>query len=93
MLSNDRDWDEILNMFPDEYNKANLLSKFLYSIAFIRSQDVFKVVDIQRYLKAGYGDTTRVIDALVLLGIIEKINGASTKYRVIPSSDFKNRGL
>ena len=65
-------FDEIIAILPDEPKEHCVLDKFLSSLAFISGQNSFNIVDIQRYLKIGYGDTARIIDALVLLGDLGK---------------------
>ena len=61
---NEYSFDEIVAMLPDKRKNRSVLDKFLSSLAFISIQNSFKVVDIQQYLKIGYGDTARIIDAL-----------------------------
>lgn len=83
---NEYSFDEIVAMLPDKRKKRSVLDKFLSSLAFISIQNSFKVVDIQQYLKIGYGDTARIIDALVLLGVIEKSDEVPIKYIVRKSA-------
>ena len=79
-------FDEIIAMLPDKSNNPYLLDKFMSSLSFIGAQKSFNVVDMQRYLKIGYSDTIRIIDALVLLGVIKESEGAPTKYVVWKSA-------
>lgn len=82
-------FDEIIAILPDEPTERCVLDKFLSSLAFISGQNSFNIVDIQRYLKIGYGDTYRIIDALVLLGVIKKSEGTPTKYVVRKSASVE----
>ena len=82
-------FDEIIAMLPDKSNNLCLLDKFITSLTFIGAQNSFNVVDMQRYLKIGYGDTARIIDALVLLGVIKKSEGTPTKYVVRKSASVE----
>lgn len=81
--------DEIVSMLPQEARKRCILDKFLSSLTFINAQNSFKVVDLQRYLKIGYGDVVRIIDALVLLSVIKKSEGTPTKYVVMKSASVE----
>ena len=73
-------FDEIIALLPDKQNNRCVLNKFLSSLAFIKTHKIFNIVDIQRYLKIGYGDTARIIDALVVLGVVENSDEISTKF-------------
>ncbi len=69
-------FEDVLAMFPEETEKSRILDKFMLhlknSLEFIKTTEEFKTVDMQRYLKCGYSDTCRVLDALVLFGVIEE---------------------
>ena len=69
-------FEDVLAMFPEETEESRILDKFMQllknSLEFIKTTDEFKTVDMQRYLKCGYSDTCRVLDALVLFSVIEE---------------------
>ena len=58
-----------LHRGPD---KRCALKQFTKSLDFIKQAKEFKMADIQRYLKCGYGTACKVVDALCSLWIIEK---------------------
>ena len=78
-------FEEVLAMFPEETEESRILDKFMQllkkSLEFIRTTDEFKTVDMQRYLKCGYSYAWRVIDTLVLLCGIEKVEDTPAKYK------------
>jgi hypothetical protein len=55
----------------------------LQSLDFVKANEEFKVVDLQRYLQCGFGTACKVRDALVVLCVIEKVEEASRKYKRI----------
>ena len=75
-------FEEIVAMLPEELEKTCIIDKFLSALEFIKTAEEFRTVAMQRYLKCGYSDTCRVIDALVLLGAIEKLVDTPVKYKV-----------
>ena len=91
MIDTDKEYtlEDVLAMFPEETEKTCIIDTFLRSLEFIKTAKEFKTVDMQRYLRCGYGDTCRVIDALLLLGAIEKIEETAAKYKV----KFTNRAI
>lgn len=70
-------FEDVLAMFPEETEKSRIIDNFIEhlkkSLEFIKTTETFKTVDLQRYLRCGYGDTCRVLDTLVLFGKIGKI--------------------
>lgn len=86
MINTDKEYtfEEILAMLPEETEKSRVIDKFIEhlkeSLEFIKTTGAFKTVDMQRYLRCGYGDTCRVIDALLLLGVAKKTDAAPSKY-------------
>ena len=74
--------DEIAAMLPENSEKTYIIDKFLSALEFVKTVEEFKTVDMQRYLKCGYGNTCRVIDALILLGAIENLEVTPVKYKV-----------
>ena len=69
-------FEDVLAMFPEETEESRIIDKFMQhlknSLEFIKTTEEFKTVDMQRYLKCGYSDTCRVLDALVLFGVIKE---------------------
>ena len=59
----------------DEPDKTCELYPFLKSLDFVRKIPEFKIIDIHRYLKCGYGTVLKVINALCSLYVIEKVSG------------------
>lgn len=57
---------------PKGPDKKCALKQFMESIDFVKQTKTFKMSDIQRYLKCGYGTACKVVDALCALWIIEK---------------------
>ena len=82
MINTDKEYtfEEILAMLPEETEKTCIIDTFLRSLEFIKTVEEFKTVDMQRYLRCGYGDTCRIIDALLLLGVAKKTDAAPSKY-------------
>lgn len=58
-----------LSKGPD---KTCALKEFTKSLDFVKQTKEFKMSDIQRYLKCGYGTACKVVDALCALWAIEK---------------------
>ena len=77
-------FEDVLAMFPEETEKSRSIDNFIEhlkkSLEFIKTTEAFKTVDMQRYLRCGYGDTCSVIDALILIGAVEKTGAATSKY-------------
>jgi hypothetical protein len=75
--------EEFIVDLPDEEDKTCALEPFLQSLDFVKENEEFKLVDLQRYLQCGYGTACKVRDALVVLCVIEKAEEASRKYKRI----------
>ena len=75
--------EEFIVELPDEEDKSCALEPFLQSLDFVKNNEEFKLVDLQRYLQCGYGTACKVRDALVVLCVIEKVEEASRKYKRI----------
>ena len=77
-------FEDVLAMFPEKTKKSRIIDNFMQhlkkSLEFIKTTETFKTVDLQRYLRCGYSDTCRVLDALMLIGVVEKIEAAPSKY-------------
>lgn len=80
-------FEDVSAMLPNETEKSRILDEFMQllenSLEFIKTTKEFKTVDMQRYLKCGHGDTGRILDALLLLGIITKIENTPVKFKVV----------
>lgn len=57
---------------PKGPDKSCALKQFMQSIDFVKQTKEFKMADIRRYLKCGYGTACKVVDALCALWAIEK---------------------
>ena len=77
-------FEDVLAMFPEETKKSRIIDNFMQhlkkSLEFIKTTETFKTVDLQRYLRCGCSDTCRVLDALILIGAVEKTEAAPSKY-------------
>ena len=59
----------------DEPDYACALEPFIKSIDFVKVTDEFKTVQLQRYLKCGYGTVCKVLDALCAICVIKIKSG------------------
>ena len=75
--------EEFIVELPDEEDKSCALEPFLQSLDFVKANEEFKLVDLQRYLGCGFGTACKVRDALVALCVIEIVEGSSRKYKRI----------
>ena len=75
-------FEEIVAALPENAEMTCIVDRFLSSLEFIKAGKEFKTVDIQRYLRCGYGDACRIIDALVLLGVAERTEDIPPRYIV-----------
>lgn len=80
-------FEAVLARLPKGTEKSRILDIFMQllenSLEFIKTTKEFKTVDMQRYLKCGYGDTGRILDALVLFGLIEESEEMPKKYKTM----------
>ncbi len=80
-------FEELVAMLPAGTEKSRILDKFIQhlknSLEFIKTTEEFKTVDMQRYLKCGYSDTCRVLDSLVLFGVIMETENTPIKFKVV----------
>jgi hypothetical protein len=74
---------EFIVDLPDEEDKTCALEPFLQSLDFVKENEEFKLVDLQRYLQCGYGTACKVRDALVALCVVEMLENPSRKYKRI----------
>jgi hypothetical protein len=55
-----------------EKREPKELSLFLESLEFIKARECFNTVELQKFLKCSFHDVMKVIDALVVLSLVEK---------------------
>lgn len=65
---------------PKGPDKTCALKQFMELIDFVKQTKTFKMSDIQRYLKCGYGTACKVVDALCALWVIEKQDTSPITY-------------
>jgi hypothetical protein len=75
--------EEFIVELPDMVDKTCALEAFLKSLDFVKNNEEFKLVDLQRYLMCGFGTACKVRDALVALCVIEMEEESPCKYRRI----------
>ena len=75
--------EEFIVELPDEEDKSCALEQFLQSLDFVKNNEEFKLVDLQRYLQCRFGIACKVRDALVALCVIERMEEPSCKYKRI----------
>ena len=68
---------------PDEVDKTCALTPFFTALEFVKGNEEFKLVDLQRYLGCRFGTVCKVRDALVALCVIEMAEESPRKYRRI----------
>ncbi len=74
--------DDVLAMFPTEPNRKCALHLLPSALDFVRKSDTeFGTAQMQKHLKAGYGQTAKVIDALIALCVIEIAEEKPRKYK------------
>ena len=66
-----------------EEDKTCALEQFLQSLDFVKNNEEFKLVDLQRYLMCGFATVCKVRDALVALCVIEMAEESPRKYKRI----------
>ena len=81
----------VLPAGPDKSCALNLLPR---ALDFVRERDTeFGTVDIQKFLKAGYGKVVKVIDAMIALCVIEVTEEKPRKYKRICEKDEINHDI
>ena len=65
---------------PNTTDKTNALSHFLAAVAFLDGREEFSKAELQRHLKCGYGTVSKVLDALYVLCVVDKVIGTSIIY-------------
>ena len=59
----DEGFEFLMAVLPPGPNKSPALKEFLTSLLFIRDKKEFRTVELQRFLRCGYGTVCKVIDA------------------------------
>lgn len=86
--------DDVLETFPAETNKKCALHLLPSALDFVRERDTeFGTVDIQKFLKAGYGKVVKVMDAMLALCVIEVTEEKPRKYKRLCTKDEINRAI
>ena len=75
--------EEFMVELPDKEDKTCELEQFMRSLNFVKENEEFKLVDLQRYLQCGFGTACKVRDALAALCVIEMLEESPCKYRRI----------
>ena len=75
--------EEFIVELPDEEDKTCALEQFLQSLDFVKNNEEFKLVDLQRYLQSRFDIACKVRDVFVALCIIEMVEEPSRKYKRI----------
>ena len=75
--------EEFMVELPDKEDKTCALEAFLKSLDFVKNNEEFKLVDLQRYLQCRFGTACKVRDALVALCVMERMDEPSRKYKRI----------
>ena len=78
--------EEFIVELPDEEDKTCALKQFMEALNFVKENEEFKLVDLQRYLHCRFGIACKVRDALVALCVIERMDEPSCKYKRIKNS-------
>ena len=78
----DEEFEYLMSMLPAEPDKTCALNLLPRALDFVRERDTeFGMVDIQKFLKVGYGEVVKVIDAMLALCVIEITEERPRKYK------------
>ena len=87
----DEGLEYLLSILPPGPDKSCVLHLLPRALDFVRERDTeFRTVDIQKFLKAGYGKVVKVIDAMIALCVIEVTEEKHRKYKRICTKDEIN---
>ena len=90
----DEGFEYLMSVLPAEPDKTCALNLLLRALGLVRGRDAeFGTVEIQKFLKAGYGKVVKVIDAMVALCIIEITVERPRKYKRICTKDEINHDI
>lgn len=64
----------------DTPDKTNALPYFLDALTFLDGREEFTKAELQRHLKCGYGTVSKVLDALFVLCVVDKVIGTGNMY-------------
>ena len=78
--------EEFIVGLLNEEDKTCALDQFMRALDFVKENEAFKLVDLQRYLQCRYGTACKVRDALVVLCVVEMVDAPSRKYKRIKNS-------
>ena len=76
----DRDFLETIG-FSNEPDKTCALGAFVEALAFVRDNESFSTIDMQKTLCCKYTTAIKVIDALLALCVVEKTEQDTHKYQ------------
>lgn len=82
----DRDFLETIG-FSNEPDKTCALGAFVEALAFVRDNELFSTIDMQKTLCCKYTTAIKVIDALLALCVVEKTEQGAYKYQRCVDSD------
>ena len=83
--------DEGFEYLISEPDKTCALHLLPHALDFVRERDAeFGTVEIQKFLKVGYGKVVKVIDAMIALCVIEVTEEKPRKYKRICTKDEIN---
>lgn len=81
--------EEFIVELPDVEDKTCALEQFMEALNFVKENEEFKLVDLQRYLQCRYGTVCKVRDALFALCVIEMVDEPSRKYiRIVTEQNY-----
>lgn len=90
----DEGFEYLISVLPAEPDKTCALHLLPRALDFVRERDTeFDTADIQKHLKAGYGDVVKVIDAMIALCVIEVTEEKPRKYKRICEKDEINHDI
>lgn len=90
----DEGLEYLLSILPPGPDKSCALHLLPRALDFVRERDTeFRTVDIQKFLKAGYGKVVKVIDAMIALCVIEITEERPRKYKRLCTKDEINHDI
>lgn len=90
----DEGFEYLMSVLPAGPDKSCALNLLPHALDFVRERDTeFGTVDIQKFLKAGYGKVVKVIDAMLALCVIEVTEEKPRKYKRLCEKDEINHDI
>ena len=80
-LDNEVAMNEYIIELSDSPDKTNVLPHFISALDFLDGREEFSKAELQRYLKCGYGTVCKILDAMFVLCVVDKVVGTSNTYR------------